>query len=744
MGQTRFVAAVSLIAALLSSVSAAQPAEAPFIEAAETTIDAEQITYDQKTDTVTARGKVVIRRGDTELRADEVAFNRTTSEVDARGNVEVSDPEGTIAAEALQLNLDDETGVLEDATVRSRRTQYSLWGDRVEKGLGQTYRIENGRFTTCRCAQEPQSWSIAARELRVSLDGYGWVKDGTFNVLDVPVLRLPRALFPMQRDRQTGFLIPRFGVSNRRGFTTLAPFYWAISKTQDATLAFDAETRARVGLIGEYRYKLGGGISGLLNPSYFNESFRRTVQTKPFETTVPVNRWSVVGEHVQPLGAAGKGYADVLVVGDDLFLRDMTTYAFDHAHEVSIRTLPFTESHAGVVQQWERLLVNGYGTYYQNLTGGESQTLQRAPEIDVLGQRRFGRVLVGDMDAEIVDFQRGSKADGLRIDLAPGVMVPFPLGRFAFGSARVTLRETYYHLIDRTLVGDDQTVPGDQSRELVEVGAEMGTIFDRVYPFHVLGLEKLKHTIEPQIAYLYIPAVDQGNIPLFDGTDRVNQRNLLTYGVQSRFLGRFAEASTAEDDAPGPSRGPIRELGRLSLMQSVDLTRDINPLQPGRPANHFSDIDIGGRVNPSSALSLRFLTNYATSNNSITATRVGLFVEDPRHFAYAGEEPRLETRTSAGISYRYLAPNFLQEVDGNLVVRLTRWAGVLYSSRYDVVNNKFLDNHFGLRLTSTCDCWALDIRFTDRVNPQEVEVSAQLTLVGFGSSKGFSRVAAVP
>jgi len=36
-------------------------------------------------------------------------------------------------------------------------------------------------------------------------------------------------------------------------------------------------------------------------------------------------------------------------------------------------------------------------------------------------------------------------------------------------------------------------------------------------------------------------------------------------------------------------------------------------------------------------------------------------------------------------------------------------------------------------LISTCDCWALDLAFTDRTNPQEVSVQAQLTLAGFGS-----------
>ncbi len=107
--------------------------------------------------------------------------------------------------------------------------------------------------------------------------------------------------------------------------------------------------------------------------------------------------------------------------------------------------------------------------------------------------------------------------------------------------------------------------------------------------------------------------------------------------------------------------------------------------------------------------------------------------------------PRLDTRTSAGISYRFLTGNLLQELDDNIVIRLTDWAGFLYSSRYDVVANRFLDNYFGLRLISTCDCWALDFAVVDRTNPQEVEVRAQFTLAGLGSSRSSgTRTAAAP
>jgi LPS-assembly protein len=747
MGVTRLLAAACVGCTLWSAASSAQHLGAPRFESGEITVDAEQVSYDKRTDTVVARGNVVIRRGETEVRADEVQLDRRTNTAEARGHVSVTDAEGTMSAENMDFNLDEETGALLSAQVHSRRGQYSLSGDRIEKGPGYSFHIENGRFTTCHCTDGPQSWSISGKELDVTLGGYGALKGGTFNVLDVPVLYLPRALFPVQRDRQSGFLLPRFGASNTRGFQSVVPYYWAINKSQDATVALDVETSARVGLVGEYRYALSRETRGILSASYFNEAFRGTTTGQVFEATIPQSRWSIVSQHDQPFIGTSKAYADVFLVSDDLFLREINTYAFDHAHQVAIRTAPYTESHAGVIQLWNRLAVKGEATYYQDLIDAQSQALERFPQLDVWGQSRIGEHVLGDLTASTTDFQRTEGVDGLRVDLAPGAMVPLPLGRSAFGALHASVRETAYHLTDQTLVPGTQQLPQNSSRETMQAGAEIGTAFNRIYPVQWWGLEKVKHTLEPEVAYLYVPAVSEADLPLFDGIDRINHRNLLTYGVVSRFIGKFAADAVSEPghaDPGGAATLPassVRELARFSVMQSFDFSREIHPLQAGRGGDHFSDVDLDGRINPSRALSVRFHTNYDTGINDISAARVGFFIEDPRRRGTDGAGPRLETRTSAGVSYRFLAGNQLQEVDDNIVLRLTDWAGFLYSSRYDVVSNRFLDNFFGLRFISLCDCWALDLALTDRTNPHEVEFRAQLTLAGFGASRSQSRTA---
>src|SRR5207249_1461407 len=121
-----------------------------------------------------------------------------------------------------------------------------------------------------------------------------------------PILYLPRAEFPVTRERQSGFLLPRFGFSNCRGFQTIVPAYLAIDRSQDITVALDAETAARVGVLGEYRYALSTGSGGELDASYFNEFFRSSSERTAANTaiadrTIPVDRWSVIGGHTQHL-----------------------------------------------------------------------------------------------------------------------------------------------------------------------------------------------------------------------------------------------------------------------------------------------------------------------------------------------------------------------------------------------------------------------------------------------------------
>ena len=74
---------------------------------------------------------------------------------------------------------------------------------------------------------------------------------------------LPVFYYPVQEDdRATGFLIPVYGTSTVRGQSISNAFFWAISRSQDATFMHDWYSKTGQGFGGEYRYELGGGNRG--------------------------------------------------------------------------------------------------------------------------------------------------------------------------------------------------------------------------------------------------------------------------------------------------------------------------------------------------------------------------------------------------------------------------------------------------------------------------------------------------
>lgn len=759
---TRLVASL-FIAALAVPLHAQLKVELEPAEE-EVQLDADSLMYDQAADQVSASGNVLIRRGDARLRADQVRYDRRSSTAEAFGRVEFSSIEGWLRAEQVVFDLDDETGALLQAEVASDRHGYSLRGDRIEKGEGQQYEIENGKFTTCRCASGPPSWSITGKKLNVSLNGYGRLEQARFCILDVPVLYLPRLAVPVHSERQSGLLFPEVGFSNQRGLRVQQPFYWAINKSQDLTLTPTVETSARIGLVNQYRYAFRRDMRGELEVAYYNEAIRGeatgTTTDENVTADIPENRWGVFGEHLQKVYGSD-AYADIQVVGDDQFFREITTQGIDYGSQLAYRTRPFTTSRAGFLTKWDRLALQGDALVYQDLVDKQSFALQRLPEFRLTGQRFLGWGTRADLLSSFTNFQREETVDGLRLDLQPGLSARLPLGRSFFGGVTARVHETAYQLTNdlipqlcesdaecpgapgdaycdrgrcRTRAGNDliadMRLPDTQNRASIELRADLRTELSRVFAFPYLGLEKLKHTIEPQLEYLYVPDVNQDDLPVFDSLDRINHRNLISYGVASRLLAKSAK----DPDSKEPQQ--VYELARFSLIQGYDFERQITPFGDDGRHSHLTDIDVALRINPSRITSIRAGANYDVVNNHFPAAVVGVQLFEPLP-VHDDTPDRQRIRNSLSVSYRFISQDVLQLLQGSMVVRITDHIGAIYATRYDILQNQFLENFVGMRYISTCDCWSIDLGVSDTANPNEVQLRAQVSLLGFGTSTSF-------
>src|SRR6266481_1228567 len=513
-------------------------------------ITADSLSFGDGGKEVEAKGNVQIKRELMTLKADEVQMNNETKDLEAKGKVSLDDPAWKVkSADFMQFNLDKETGELQNGDLFMEQNHVSMSGQKLQKFVGQTYHVDEGFFTTCLCESGPTPWRISADQIDLTLEGVGIIRDG---------------------------------------FRFLQPFYWAVSKSTDTTVGFDVETRTRLGLLGDFRTKIDQSSDFRFVTSYFNELWRKNADASIVDKTIaqpfiPENRWAAVGTHRYTTSTNWLTYSDFGVYSDDLFTRELVDrFDLPPQREREIQVSRFGRSQFGAFKGWGDTFFKGQWDFYQDFIQPTDTTLQRNPQLIFWGQRLLPNFpLEFRWGVEGVNYLRnnpcpfGPNADtnycgeGLRLDLRPEVVLPFKLASYLFGAVSAAPRETVYYLYQPV-----QPNARNISRELVEIRANIGTSLSRVFSWNGLGFSSIRHVIEPELSYFYVPGVNQDKIPIMDGVDRIRHRNIVTLAVTNRFWGKTGTALPASDTAVeslNPFVSNVQELGSLRLAMGYNI-----------------------------------------------------------------------------------------------------------------------------------------------------------------------------
>ena len=524
-------------------------------------VTGQETIYDSKTDTFVVKGDAVMTQGGTVLKADEIDIMRRDRQARAIGNVHLIDPEVEMWATEGTIDMTNETMVLYNAKILAKKNIYHLEGKQITKLEGQTYQVKDGYFTTCGCEKGTPDWSISAKQMDVNVGQTGTAKGATFDVAGYPIMKLPYAIFPADSDRHSGLLSGREGQSGLRGFQWLQPYYIAINKSSDATVALDIETSQRVGGLAEYRLVNGKDDYLWADGAFYNESLRSeanrigdVTDTQLADPHIPVDRYGLIAMTRQHLTDSLIAYGDTVSVSDSLYLREMNVWTLSRGFATNLGGTNFgslrnAQSNFGLLQQFENAFVKLGGTWNQDLIQPQQFALQRLPDLTVTGrQELFNNLMFADYDAEAVNFYRYQGVDGGRFDVNPKITLPWRLGDYVRGYGTVGTQATLYDTAGADLriipAGTTPGVPnptcangggsrldfnncvvktafnstGTSGRIIPYARAGMSTVLDRVYDFQWKSIEKLKNTIEPFADYAYIPRIYQGNQPLFDQT----------------------------------------------------------------------------------------------------------------------------------------------------------------------------------------------------------------------------------
>ena len=541
---------------------------------------------------------VTIEHQDMRLRARSVHGSLKNKTVVAEGDVTFEQGASRMQGLRLELDLVQKTGVLTDGRIDLEGGLH-LKGATLAKVGPRSFTLTDGVVTSCEiCEGQDPAWRFRVRSARVTLEDFARLKGVTFLMGDVPLLWTPYLIWPALRDRASGFLIPGLGYNSNRGGYLGMSYYWAISRSADATFSGDFYTKGYYGLGTELRARPSEGTR-----------FEGTYYTI-YDPTVQHWQWQTIGTLVSnDLGPKLRAVVTWLDFSDPTFFQSFNA----NFGLSSTRTIG---SDAFVTWSPDPFALNLRITRDEALGYGTGNIVtERLPvlEASLRPTPFFGQAVFVEASGQ-AGFLSTDKGDGLpagtydRLDFFPKVNVPLSLFPWLSLEGTAGVRITSY---GKSLASDGTTLEDKPyNREALSMEVSLtGPAFSRLFEGKLGPFTKFKHVIEPRIIWDYLAGRDDfAPTPLFDEIDSLIPKNVIRYSLLQHFLAKGNE-------------GGSREIASFEIARSyyVRLPGEGTAFPFDPSVQKSSPLDFILRVNATSALNLDMRTTWDPHANQITA-----------------------------------------------------------------------------------------------------------------------------
>ena len=231
-----------------------------------TLLTADDLTSDESLSLVVARGHVDLVQGERKIQADVITYNQKTKVVIATGNVRLFEPDGEVMfSDYAELTDDLKEAFIHDARVimsdASRTT-----GTEAARTLGRYTRMNHVTYSPCYLCSEtpgtPPVWQLRAdKSVHDNVDKDIRYTDAYIDLLGIPVFYAPYFSTPDPTvKRRSGFLTPIYGSDSNLGFSLSDSYYFDINPDLDATLKATYYTLQGPMLGGEVRKRFDSGL----------------------------------------------------------------------------------------------------------------------------------------------------------------------------------------------------------------------------------------------------------------------------------------------------------------------------------------------------------------------------------------------------------------------------------------------------------------------------------------------------
>ncbi|MDH3394003.1 MAG: LPS assembly protein LptD, partial [Desulfobulbaceae bacterium] len=670
--------------------------------------------------------------------------------IKARGNLSLTSPSQQVLADSARLDLNDDTGTLNDGTLIFDHGDYSLRisGHELKKTGIDTYEITESRITTCPPQPDKvQPWVVKSKDVRVKKDGMAVLKPAILMIREKPALYTPYLTFPAKTKRESGFLFPEISTSKRDGFGMVAPYFVNISPSTDATLypGYLAERGLFAG--AEFRYVASPRSRGTFGLNYLHDKKEDTATDEFNDDGIlrgDKNRYWLRGKADHDFGNLMTGKLDLDFVSDQDFLQEfrsgMSGFDFndkqaqkDFNRGYQEESVLLRQSTAQLTKGWSSVNMLAGLTVVQDIreTRSAITPAQTLPRIQFNGRQQIGQSRTSAVwNAEYLYYYRKQGLGYHRADLFPKLVWSIPRGYFE-GTVSGGVRETLYQVEtngDPTL--SSWTNNDSQNRTMQYYDINIASPWLRDFDVHLGDINTLTHTLRPQLVYAYTPGVDQNSLPRIDGIDRISGRNQITYAWNNYF-------NVTETLDHGGSRK--RALGQFNLQQTYNIleaNRDITTA--GDKNRPYSDILFETEISPWSGMNLSYDTAWSvySQGNTYYQLLAGLggsehtrlsasytFQKNPavrKPFFYSGATPNSERKLTAALE---------SKLTNTISMR-----GTIDQRRQ--TNNNHVDQ--SLQLTYQPACWGATLLVSNIDEDQRIALVFSLTGIGDFAGLGFA------
>jgi LPS-assembly protein len=668
-----------------------------------------------------ADGDVDVRYQNTRLRADHVEYNEDTQVVTARGHVQLDYETQHVEAEDARYEVNTGRGTFHHVratfavqrrpqvaqrpvnTMQRQPTQTLLISpnpiyfeaEEAERVDQDTYRVHKAWMTVCDPNQP--TWKFYAPTATVYMRTSIHLENGNFRLLSVPVLYLPYATFPAEKQRASGLLIPDFGQSSTKGYIFGDGVYWAPSDWADMTLG--ANYYSRRGWSQRADLRLRPWENARLDATYDGVEDRGLRESDGTLVNQGGHEARLLFTALLPDGWRAVADLDNL---SSLTYRLAFSETYVQAVNSEVRNQAF------LTNNFRGFSLNLAALSYQNYLSATPDTyvsLRAAPEV------RFSSVdqapwqhlpFYFSFDVFSDAAHRSDTVTGFhtpnfveRSEIAPTVTLPFHWGAWLGVTPTFTMRSTYYG----GQIQNGSFVNAGLWRETEEFSVDIRPpTIERVWGNSDSGT-KWKHVIEPDLQYTFVNGVNDFNrFVRFDEDETLTDTNQVEYGITQRLYRRKKDGSAqeliswrlAQIHFFDPTFGGALIAGQRNVFQATD---ELTPFAFLDAPRHFSPIVSDLRVEPGKRWDAQFIVNFDPKRGQLSAIGTLVKVKPYKEsFLTLSQFSAINLPTPAAEN----PPNFVFTPRSNQVRALIGWGDLTrpgfnttVGASYDVTQHEF-------------------------------------------------------